>query len=155
MPKYAQNTEVSSSRSREEIERTLAKYGADEFMYGWKSGSAVVGFRMNDRLVRFLLPMPDPDDPEFTQTPTGRERSERQQREAYEQATRQRWRALALVIKAKLEACDAGISEFESEFLANIVLPDGKTVGDHSIPLIQQAYDSGRTPLLLPSFNND
>ena len=35
----------------------------------------------------------------------------------WEQACRQRWRALALVIKAKLEAIDAEISTFEEEFL--------------------------------------
>lgn len=154
MARYAQSTEVSSSKSRDEIERTLTRYGAAEFMYGWKAGSAVVGFRMNDRLIRFILPMPDPKSREFTHTPTGELRVENQQREAYEQATRQRWRALALVIKAKLEACEAGISEFESEFMANIVLPDGRTVGDHALPLIDDAYRTGKTPLLLPSYSN-
>ena len=29
MPKYAENTAVSSSRSRDEIERTLSRYGAN------------------------------------------------------------------------------------------------------------------------------
>lgn len=152
MARYAQSTEVSSSKSRDEIERTLTRYGAAEFMYGWKAGSAVVGFRMKDRLIRFILPMPDPKSREFTHTAAGRLRVDNQQREAYEQATRQRWRALALVIKAKLEACEAGISEFESEFMANIVLPDGRTVGDHTIPLIDDAYRTGKTPLLLPSY---
>lgn len=31
---YAENTSVSSEKSRAEIERTLQKYGADQFMYG-------------------------------------------------------------------------------------------------------------------------
>lgn len=34
MVKYAESTEVSSSRTRDEIERTLRRYGASEFVYG-------------------------------------------------------------------------------------------------------------------------
>ena len=34
MTKYAAQTEVTSTRSRDEIERTLERYGADQFMYG-------------------------------------------------------------------------------------------------------------------------
>ena len=33
MTKYAAQTEVTSTRSRDEIERTLERYGADQFMY--------------------------------------------------------------------------------------------------------------------------
>ena len=51
------------------------------------------------------------------------------QQSAWEQACRQRWRALLLIIRAKLEAAEAGISTLETEFLANIVLPDGRTAG--------------------------
>ena len=49
MTRYAANTEVSSSRSRDEIERTLERYGADQFLYGWQEESAIVGFRMHER----------------------------------------------------------------------------------------------------------
>ena len=31
---YAQQTQVSTDKSRAEIERTLQRYGADQFMYG-------------------------------------------------------------------------------------------------------------------------
>lgn len=73
--------------------------------------------------------MPDKTDPRFQMTPGGRRRRSAEQMLAeYEKATRQRWRALALVIKAKLEAVASGITEFEQEFLAHIVLPDGRTV---------------------------
>jgi hypothetical protein len=68
----------------------------------------------------------------------------------WEQAVRQRWRALALVIKAKLEAVESGISEFESEFMANIVLPDGKSVGEWMRPQIAEAYRIGEMPSMLP-----
>jgi hypothetical protein len=36
--KFAENTSVSAERSRAEIEKTLRRYGADQFMYGWESG---------------------------------------------------------------------------------------------------------------------
>ncbi len=68
----------------------------------------------------------------------------------WEQACRQRWRALALVIKAKLEAVSAGISVFEDEFLANIVLPDGQLVGQWLRPQLAVSYEGGRMPPLLP-----
>ena len=46
---YAEKTNVSTDRSRAEIERTLQRYGADQFMYGWESERAMVGFRMAGR----------------------------------------------------------------------------------------------------------
>jgi hypothetical protein len=72
MPRYAANTEVSSTKSRDEIERTLTRYGADQFMYGWQDGSAVIAFRANGRRVRFILPLPTRESPEFTQSSRGR-----------------------------------------------------------------------------------
>ena len=70
------------------------------------------------------------------------------------QACRQRWRALLLVIKAKLEAVTAGISTIETEFLANIVLPDNTTAGEWMIPQIDQAYRTGQMPPMLPAAGN-
>lgn len=37
MSRCAQNTSVSSEKSRAEIERILRRYGADGFMYGWEA----------------------------------------------------------------------------------------------------------------------
>lgn len=147
---YAENTTVSAHNSRAEIEKILQRYGADQFMYGWETTKAMVQFRANDRVIRFIVDMPDPDDSEFTLTPTGRNRSLAQARSAWEQGTRQKWRALALVIKAKLEAVDADITEFDSEFLAHIVLPDGTSVGDWVLPSVAKAYDTGKMPKALP-----
>lgn len=149
---YAAGTDVTASKSREEIERTLARYGADQFGYGWDvTGRAAVTFRANDRSVRFVLEMPDRGSREFTKTETGRDRSATAADKAYEQAARQRWRALALVVKAKLEAIDAGISTFEAEFLANVVLPDGSTVGEFMAPQIADVYRSGQMPSMMPA----
>ena len=148
MPQYAKNTTVSSELSRIEIEKILIRYGADNFAYASGNGMALIGFVMYGRQVKFVLPMPRLD--EFSKTPTGRDRTENSKYEAWEQACRQRWRALKLVIQAKLEAVECGISMFEDEFMANIVLPGGQTVSDFMKPQIEKAYALGQPPQLLP-----
>jgi hypothetical protein len=50
--RYASNTAISRSRSIEEIERTLSRYGADSFGYGWEGDRAVVAFRAHGRMIR-------------------------------------------------------------------------------------------------------
>lgn len=151
MPRYAENTSVSSEKSRAEIERTLARYGASSFMYGWQQNQAIIGFDMNGKRIKFLLQLPDKNDQQFNMTPGRRsKRNPDKALAAWEQACRQRWRALALVIKAKLEACEAGIAIFEEEFLAYITLPDGSTVGEFMVPQIEEVYETKKMPRLLP-----
>ena len=56
------------------------------------------------------------------------------QQSLWVQACQQRWRALLLIIRGKLEAVESAITTLESEFLANVVLPDGGTVGQWPAP---------------------
>lgn len=151
---YAKTTKVTPSRSREEIERTLRRYGAGMFAYGWQDGRAMVGFEMNGRRIRFFVNMPKNEDFEYTES--GRKRSRSAVEGLVIQGERQRWRALLLVIKAKLEAIETGIGKFDEEFLAHIVLPDGTTVGSRVLPAVENAYISGRMPKgLLPDFTTE
>ena len=150
MAQYAKNTNVSSELSRIEIERVLIKYGADNFAYATSNGRALIAFTMSGKQIKFVLPMPKRE--EYSKTATGRTRTENSQIEAWEQACRQRWRALKLVIQAKLEAVESGISVFEDEFMSNIVLPDGRTVGEFMKPQIEETYIHGTMPPLLPGF---
>ena len=153
MTKFAKETTVSSERSRAEIETILRRYGATSFAYVSERDRAIVAFQANGRRVKFTLPMPDARERAFTHTVArGSLRSTDQAHQAWEQACRQRWRALALCVKAKLEAVDSGITTFESEFMAHIMLPDGRTVGEHAAPMIERAYDTGTTPPLLGNF---
>lgn len=146
---YAAKTWVSSENSRAEIERTLQRYGATSFAYGWQGTQAMIGFRLKDRTIRFLLPMPDPNSKDFTMTAAGRRRRDPvAAQKAWEQSCRSRWRALALCIKAKLEACEAGIATIEDEFLAQTVLPGGSTVGDWAKENVTNALASGKVTLL-------
>jgi hypothetical protein len=155
MTRYAERTEVPTSRSRDEIERTLTRYGATSFAYGTTAASATVMFEMKTpagvRRVRFIIGLPDRNAKEYVFTSNGyTRRSATAAADLYDRACRQVWRALALVVKAKLEAVDAGISTFEEEFLAHIVLPDGSTVGENIGPAIARAYDEGTMPALMP-----
>lgn len=148
MSRYAESTSVSVENSRAEIERTLRRYKADGFYYGQDGRLAVLGFRMAERQIRFKLTLPDQADEAFTLTPaTQKPRSADAAERAWEQACRQKWRALALVIKAKLEAVAAGITTVEDEFLAHTLLPDGSTVGQWAKPQLEEVYRLGAMPM--------
>jgi hypothetical protein len=149
MARYAAQTAVGVDRSKAEIERTLMRWGADAFMYGQGDGMVQIGFRMRGRKIQMRVAMPKLE--EFRYTPARRTyRSDREALAAWDQGCKQRWRALALIIKAKLEAVESGITTFEDEFLVHTLLPDGRTAGEWLGPQIEEAYESGRMPMALP-----
>lgn len=155
MSKFAADTKVSVAASKAEIERIVERYGASGFMSAWSSDSAVIAFAMENRQVRFRLEMPKKEAREFNVYMRGSVPYQREESAAYklwEQACRQRWRALALVVKAKLEAVECNISTFEDEFMANIVMPNGRTVSEEIRPAIARAYESGAVQPLLPGY---
>jgi hypothetical protein len=131
---YAEKTKVAPHQTRMQIEQLLGKHKAAQYgtFVDNAANRARVQFVLCDRIVRFTIELPA-------------EKNFRVRRN-YEQAERQRWRALLLVIKAKLEAVDNKIASFEEEFLAHIVMPNDQTVGDLVKPQIAEAYASGRLP---------
>lgn len=166
---YAQDTTVSSERSKAEIESTLRKYGAEKFSSGWSDGVAAIQFQVKSKMVRFILPLPNLQSDEYqlggcirsNYHPEDRssaahsrgcfaKRSPEIAAKAWEQDCRQRWRALALAIKAKMEAVECGITSFEEEFLAHIVIPGqgGKTMGQLMLRRVDEAYATGEAPQL-------
>lgn len=148
---YAEKTTVPVSRTKADIEDLVQKYGADQFISGYRNDLAMIGFSLAGRQIRFLLPLPDKQAREFQYTPgRGQRRTEDAAHAAWEQACRSKWRALYLIIKAKLEAVEAGISTVEREFLADIMLPDGSTAGEWMAPQIEAAYQTGQMPPMLP-----
>jgi hypothetical protein len=151
---YAAKTTVSPERSRAELEQILNRYGASAFAYGYDDDHAVVTFRVHGRIVRFFVTVPALSEFRYTtgaQWNSGaRSRTSAQQKTAREQSERQRWRALTLVVKAKLEAIESGITSFEEEFLAHMLLPDGTTVGEFLGPQLEEVYATGEMPPMLP-----
>jgi hypothetical protein len=152
--RYATQTNVEVDKSRAEIERMIVCYGATATAFMTAIDHAIVCFEANNRRVMFKLPLPRRDAREFTHARVNKHASKPRTlsaaTSAWEQACRQRWRALALVIKAKLEAVESGITSFEDEFLAHIVLPDGQTIGDTIKPRLKAICESGTMQPLLP-----
>jgi hypothetical protein len=145
---YAQNTSVPVEKSKMEIERLLQRYGASKFVSAWEEEQAIILFEAHKRRIKFVLPLPSKD--EFKKTPEGRTRhNEDLIHAAWEQGCRSRWRALCLIVKAKLEAVQSGISSFEDEFGWHTIMPNGKTVGESVHPAIEAAYSTGKMPSML------
>ena len=144
---YANNTSVSVDRSRAEIETILKKHGAEKFMYAWDADKAVIAFRAGNRNIKFAVPLPRRED--FKATHTGRHRKISRIEDIFEAETRRKWRALALLVKAKLVGVQDGIASFETEFMPYTVLPNGRTVAEEVAPMIEDIYSSGKMiPLL-------
>lgn len=145
---YAARTKVNVDQSRYEIERTLKRYGADMFSYGSdeERGIAAIMFRVHGRQVRFLLHLPSSEtDKEL------RRSTQNATRNAVNQATRSRWRALLICVKAKLESVESKIESFDEAFMAHVVLPDGQTAGEWLKPQLQLAYETGQMPRAFPA----
>lgn len=149
MAKFAENTSVAVDRSQSEIRSVLNRYGATQFMSGDDNITkrSVVQFVLRERQIRFTIQLPGREEKRFWFTP-GRHtrRTEAAAYGEWEQACRTKWRALLLCIKAKLEAVDSGISLFEEEFLAQTVMPNGKTVAEMALPMVAEAYKLGELP---------
>lgn len=131
MAEYAARTKVPADKTRLDIEALMRKRGADQFFSGSDRERALLAFRLNGRHIRFVLPLAGMRG---------------------EQQIRSRWRALFLVIKAKLEAIDIGITTVEEAFLADTILPDKRTVAEVMLPQIESAYSTGSMPPLLPYY---
>ncbi|OHB65737.1 MAG: hypothetical protein A2Y76_01540 [Planctomycetes bacterium RBG_13_60_9] len=148
MTRYAENTSVSVEKSRAEIERTLQRYGAEKFVSGWDQTTATIGFVFRGRAFKLSLELPDKAD--FRLTPAGKyERHPDDALRAWEKACRENWRALCLLVKAKLVAVEQGVATLENEFLAYTCLPSGQTVSDWLQPQIERAIETKRMPVAL------
>lgn len=145
---FAAQTQVSPEKSQLEIQRTLRKYGASKFGVMEGEDGAHVMFEFNRLMIQISVKLPDRS--RFTKTEGGhRTRSASSQEAAFEQAVRQRWRALMLCIKAKLEAVETGISTVEKEFLAFVIMPDGRALAEHIGPQLKQLADTGKMEVKL------
>jgi hypothetical protein len=139
---YASNSSVPVARSQDEIRRTLEKYGATGFMFGEANAQALCAFEMKQRRIKFVMELPvygkAKDKKNYIMS----------QKEC-DQRVRTSWRCLLLAIKAKLECAESGISTFEQEFMAHIVMPNGQTIGQAILPQLEHSYKTGEMPPLL------
>jgi hypothetical protein len=140
--KFAEKTSVPIDRTKGEIEKTLSKYHATGFVFGQTNDKAIVMFEMQQKRIKFILPLAVAQK---TKNTKGHVLSQIQT----DQENRRLWRCLLLSIKSKLECVESGISSFEEEFLSHIVLPNGQTMGEYSIPQIKSGYQNNEMPPLL------
>lgn len=153
---YAAETDVPVERSRSQIEALLTKYGAEGYHTGWQAASGndpgwdAVEFMWKQRVIRFRIPRPSVKKPDgkyynWALDRYGMVLSGSRLQRALDQRTRSQWRVLYLVIKAKLEAVEAGVAVFEEEFMSFIVTENGRTVGEILLPRLA----AGMGPLQL------
>ena len=155
--RYAENTSVPVERSRAEIERLLMKHDCTQFTSGVDRihCKAMIQFGAYNRIVRFVIDLPRVSDDDCRLDRQGYARTSSAIETAVAQAERQRWRALLLVIKAKLESVENKISTFEEEFLAQILLPGDRTVGSYIVPKLEALYAGADVGRLLPAAPED
>ncbi len=125
--KYAARTSISVERSKAELEKTIKRWGADEYRAGWsaRAKSELIDFSYENCSIRMHMTMTDD-----------------------EQENRRRWRSMVLVVKAKLESVETGISTFQEEFMAHIVMANGKTLAENIMPRLLEAAQSGKRLML-------
>lgn len=134
--RYAEDTEVPVARSKLEIDALLRTHGAKAIATIWDSDRYALMFEMRGRRVRLDLRAPDPK--EFSST------------RAFEKEERRRWRVMLVTLKMKLEVVASGDTDFDAEFLAYLVLPDGRTsIGARMIGDLDRALEGRPMPPLL------
>jgi hypothetical protein len=142
--RFAEGTSVEVSSSQEQIKRLVTQHGATGFLLAEAHRGdefvGVVQFQIFGRMLRYERVYPG-----VKEAPRGSYSPKRWQDGEW----RRRWRALHLIIKAKLELVASGDTSFEHEFLGDIMLPNGQTVGSQAIPAIKHAYETGEMPKLL------
>jgi len=162
---FAAHTSVAVDKTKGELERLLVKHGATQYgtAHDDANGEAIVFFALDGRQIRLQVPIPKLDTWPDPKAPSWRTKLKTPQswdrwaeatraawvREQWEQACRQRWRCMLLIVKAKLELIGMKLSSVDREFLADITLPDGRSVGEWLRPGIEKAYVGGTMPRLL------
>lgn len=158
MSQFANQTSVPVRRSKDEIMAVIEKYGCDGMSMHQTSDAWGIDFYAHGRKVRFMIKHPSEDDPKYKTSHSGRrQRNTGGRKAAWEQDLRQIYRALLLIIKAKLEYVESGHAIFEHEFMANIIDPvSGKMMGDMVTPMIAERYEGRdtRPTLFLPGPND-
>lgn len=159
---YASGTKVSVEKSRAELDRLLSKHGATSRAMVNTPGHVSIEFVLEG--VRFRLDVPmiqedrvRPSREKKIPEPRDWWRWSGTQRDAWvakqlEQKERERWRALVLVCKAKLEFVAMGLTTARREFMADLVLTGGERLEEafeHVLANPSYALAHVKSPLAL------
>jgi len=157
---YAKGTTVSVARTKAEIEESLEKFGATSIVIGTQPDRGIVMFELQGRRFRFTVKYPDlkkffvfgANRNQHTAKLTDTQLAQTK----LDQAKKERWRLLAMLIKIKLEAIgeveekEDRLELFKNEFLAYTVLPDNSTVGEWAEPHLIETYKNNTMLPMLP-----
>ena len=112
---------VTPAQSRQAIVTTARRHGARDVTFFESDATAAVELTFARRRVRVAVPLPAFDL--YLHSPSGRRRVQRvgAAQAAYEDQRRRRWKALALLMRAKLYAVVSGARTFEQEFGADVI----------------------------------
>lgn len=138
--RYAEGTTVSVENSRNELTKLLERYGAEQFMYGQDGSRTVIQFKMAGYYVQRSISRPSK-----ATMAKGYRGSDSQLELAVDKEWRRRWRALVMIIKAKLEMIASEESTVLREFMPDILIGDGRRLEEHMAPQLEQ----GKMPKLL------
>lgn len=137
MTKYAQGTTLSSDKSRTEIEATLRRYGATSLMYRPAPDRALIAFEAFQRRVNSncLCRIRRPRSSCARQVGTTFAARRMPPRRTIRLYARNgaHWPSAS---RPSLRPSSPAITTVEAEFLAHIVLPNGRTVHDEVSPLL-------------------
>jgi hypothetical protein len=135
---YAHGTVVSVEKSKAELDALLGKHGATSrgVMSNDTEGLVYVFFEIAGSKYQISVPLPKLGDfPSKNSQPPGwwgwtDGRRAEWRYKSWEQACRERWRAVVLMVKSKLEIVRIGMSTVQREFLSDLVLKNGRTVSE-------------------------
>lgn len=125
--RFAEDTSVPTGRTQGEIKDRLRQAGADQIAVFESDDRSAVAFRLSAAMYRVTIPI----------EAGAKDRA---------QEERRAWRLMGLLIKSKLEAVREGATTVEREFLADMLLYDGRTVSEWAEPQIEAARIDGRMP---------
>ena len=133
--RYAEGTTVSTSKSREEIERILQRFGASKQIWARDDdlGQVTVGFQRGQRAYRISFSLPAIKKFESYRRKGGYADVKRSPGAALalqEQEIRRLFRSFANYLKALLAAIDDGILAADTALLPYMMLAGGNTVAE-------------------------
>lgn len=127
MRRYAEDTRVEVSKSKADVDQLISQHGGDMISFGWRDPETqVLAFRWQERFYRFEI-----------------------EHDGIDREDRRRWRVLfALRLKPLFELSIEDMAAAQDMLLANLMLPNGATVGDEVIEEVSTAYRTGEMPAL-------
>lgn len=127
--RYAENTKVEPEQSVAEIRKYAELRGAAGFTFAMGDQGGAIRFMVENRWVQFSVERDEAG-------PDGM------------QEYRRRWRVVLLKVKTAFEVLrDGGDTTVEEAFMPYLMLPDGRTVGDHVTESIPRIYAGELGPM--------